>query len=156
VACLNPYSGPIVNGAPTLGNPEYVVYNSDSATYDASGNLIAYNPGTPVNSASTRWIVNNQAYAKAVGNPYPGSARSLLRGSTYCELDATALKSFPLTERVQIQLSMTAYNALNQMYRGTGEAAVNSSAFTENSFNTSGTVPTGTGFISANRFVVLM
>jgi hypothetical protein len=156
VAYLNPYTGPVVGGTPTTGPPEYVVYNSDSATYDANGNVISYNPGTPVDPGSTRWIINNQAYAEAVGNPYPGSARSLLRGQTYSELDASILKSFQLTERVQIQLSMTAYNALNQMYLGTGDAAVNSSAFTRDVFNTSGTVPTGTGFISGNRFVVLM
>jgi outer membrane receptor protein involved in Fe transport len=156
VAYLNPYTGPVVGGAPTPGNPEYVVYNSDSASYDMNGNLIAYNPGTPVDPSSTRWIIDNQAYAEAVGNPYPGSSRSLLRGQTYSELDASILKAFPITERVKIQLSMTAYNALNQMYLGTGQAAVNSSAFTQNIFNTSGTVPSGTGFISGNRFVVLM
>jgi hypothetical protein len=132
VAYLNPYTGPVVAGSPTTGPPEYVIYNSDSATYDANGNLIGYNPGTPVNPSLTRWIINNQTYGKAVGNPYPGSARSLLRGQTYSELDASILKSFPITERVQIQLSMTAYNALNQMYLATGEAAVNSSAFTQN------------------------
>jgi outer membrane receptor protein involved in Fe transport len=156
VAYLNPFTGPVVGGSPTPGNPEYVVYNSDSATYDMNGNLVAYNPGTPVDPSSTRWIINNQAYAEAVGNPYPGSARSLLRGQTYSELDATILKAFPITERVQIQLAVTAYNALNQMYLGTGQAAVNSSAFTQETFNTSGSVPTGTGFISGNRFVLLM
>jgi hypothetical protein len=51
---------------------------------------------------------------------------------------------------------MTAYNALNQMYKNTGQAAVNSTDFTQNTFNDSGSVPTGTGFISGNRFVVLM
>jgi outer membrane receptor protein involved in Fe transport len=156
VAYLNPYTGRVVGGTPTLGPPEYVVYNSDSATYDGSGNLIGYNPGTPVDPRSTRWIIDNQAYGKAVGNPYPGSARSLLRGQTFSELDASILKKFAISERVQIQLSMTAYNALNQMYLGTGDAAVNSSAFTQNIFKTSGTVPTGTGFTSGNRFVLLM
>jgi hypothetical protein len=71
-------------------------------------------------------------------------------------LDATIMKAFPITERIHIQLSMTAYNALNQMYKNTGQAAVNSTDFTQNTFNDSGSVPTGTGFISGNRFVVLM
>ena len=132
VAYLNPYTGPVVNGAPTPGNPQYVVYNSDSATYDPNGNLITYNPGTPVDPSSTRWIIDNQAYAVSVNNPYPGSSRSPFRGQTYSELDATILKAIPITERVQIQLSMTAYNALNQMYLGTGDAAVNASAFHPN------------------------
>jgi outer membrane receptor protein involved in Fe transport len=156
VAYLNPYTGPVVGGSPTVGVPEYVVYKSDSAKLDANGKLTSYNPGTPVDPSSTRWIINNRAYSESVGNPYPGSARSPLRGQTFSELDASVLKSFAVTERVHIQLSMTAYNALNQMYLGTGSAAVNSSAFTKNIFRSSGTVPTGTGFTSGNRFVVLM
>ncbi len=156
VAYLNPYTGPVVAGAPTPGVPQYVVYNSDSATYAADGTLIAYNPGTPVDPSSTRWIINNQAFAEAVGNPYPGSARSLLRGTTYSELDASIAKSLRITERLQLQLSMTAYNALNQAYYGTGDAAVNATDFTQTTFNSTGSVPTGTGFISGNRFVVLM
>jgi hypothetical protein len=156
VAYLNPYTGPFVAGSPTLGTPEYVVYNSDSLTYDANGNVTGYNPGTPVNPSSTRWIINNQAYALSVNNPYPGSSRSPLRGTTFSELDATLMKSFRLTERLQLQLSMSAYNALNQAYYGTGDAAVNASDFTQTTFNSTGSVPTGTGFISGNRFVVLM
>jgi len=156
VAYLNPYTGPVVGGSPTIGPAQYVVYNSDSATYDANGNLITYSPGTPVDPSSSRWIVDNQAYAEAVNNPFPGSGRSPLRGQTYSELDASIMKSIPITERVHIQLSMTAYNALNQMYLGSGIAAVNSSAFTQNIFNNSGSVPSGTGFISGNRFVLLM
>ena len=152
VAYLNPYTGPVVGGVPTPGTPQYVVYNSDSPTYDANGNLIAYNPGTPVDPSSTRWIIDNQAEALVIGNPYPGSGRSPLRGQTYSELDTSILKSIPITERVQIQLSMTVYNALNQMYLGTGVAAVNSQAFSQNIFNSSGSVPGGG---SGNRFVLL-
>ena len=74
VAYLNPFTG-TNTGTPTPGTPEYVVYGSDG--FDNNGN---YQPGTPVDPASAHWIINNQAYALAVGNPYPGSARSLLRG----------------------------------------------------------------------------
>jgi outer membrane receptor protein involved in Fe transport len=156
VAYLNPYTGPVVDGAPTPGVPQYVVYNSDSATYAADGTLIGYNPGTPVDPSSSRWIINNQAYGVAVGNPYPGAARSLIRGTTYSELDTSIAKSLKITERVQIELSMTAYNALNQAYYATGDAAVNATDFTQTTFNNTGSVPNGTGFISGNRFVVLM
>ena len=55
-----------------------------------------------------RWKQNNQAYALAVDNPYPGGSRSLLRGQPFSELDATIFKTFHFTERVGIQLSMTA------------------------------------------------
>jgi Carboxypeptidase regulatory-like domain/TonB-dependent Receptor Plug Domain len=137
VAYLNPVSN------------TYVVYGSDSM----DPNTGAYNPGTPVDPASTHWIINNQAYALAVGNPYPGSGRSPLRGPDFSELDATITKTTKLTERVSLQLSMAAYNALNQMYLGPGNANVASSAFTSNAFNLSGT--TETGDVSGNRFVIL-
>ena len=150
VAYLNPYTGPQdpVTGAPTLGTPVYVVYGSDG--YDNSGN---YNPGTPVNPDSTHWIINNQAYALAVGNPYPGSSRSTLRGPTFSELDATITKTTKITERVAMQLSLAAYNALNQMYLGPGNPNVASSAFASNLFNFSGTTIPGNS--SGNRFLIL-
>jgi hypothetical protein len=141
VAYLNPYGG--ANQA----TPEYVVYNSDFI--DGNGN---YNPGTPIDPTSAHWIISNQAYAESVGNPYPGSGRSPLRGPTFSDFDATITKNTQLTERVNLQLSLSAYNALNQMYLGPGNAFVGSSSFTSNSFNGSGSVP---GNTSGNRFVLL-
>jgi Carboxypeptidase regulatory-like domain/TonB-dependent Receptor Plug Domain len=156
LAYLNPYTGPIVNGPNgpqvTQGTPEYVVYNSDSASFDSSGNLVSYNPGTPVSPANAHWIVNNQAYALSVNNPYPGWSRSLLRGQPFSELDATVFKTFPITERVNLQLSMAAYNALNQMFRGVGDTFIGAANFTSNAENPSGTV---SGSTSGNRFVIL-
>jgi hypothetical protein len=150
VAYLNPYTGPQdpVTGAPSLGTPVYVAYGSDG--YDTEGN---YNPGTPINPSSTHWIIDNQAYALAVGNPYPGSGRSPLRGPSFSELDATVTKTTKITERISMQLSLAAYNALNQMYLGPGEPDVASSAFTSNIFNASGTTIPGNS--SGNRFLIL-
>jgi hypothetical protein len=150
VAYLNPYTGPQdpVTGAPTLGTPVYVVYGSDG--YDASG---SYLPGTPTDADSAHWIINNQAYALAVGNPYPGSSRSLLRGPDFSELDATVTKTTKVTERVAMQLSLAAYNALNQKYLGPGNPNVSSAAFASNIFNSSGTSTPGNA--SGNRFLIL-
>lgn len=150
VAYLNPYTGPQdpATGAPTLGTPTYVAYESDG--YNTSG---VYNPGTPINPASAHWIINNQAYALAVGNPYPGSGRGPLRGPDFSELDATVTKTTKITERVSMQLSLAAYNALNQMYLGPGDANVASTAFTSNIFNLSGTTIPGNS--SGNRFLIL-
>ena len=152
LAYLNPYTGPIVNGQVTTASPVYVVYGSDSASYNTSGSLVSYNPGTQVNPSSAHWIVNNQAYALAANNPYPGWGRSLLRGQPYSDLDATVTKTFPITERVKLQLSLAAYNALNQMFLGTGNAFISASNFTSNAENPSGTVP---GSTSGNRFLIL-
>jgi hypothetical protein len=148
LAYLNPYVNSSTPYSPVPGTPAWVVYGTDG--FDSSGNYIQ---GTPVNPANTHWIVDNQAYALSVNNPYPGWSRSLLRGQSYSDLDLTVVKTFPVTERVRLQLSMAAYNALNQMFRGTGNAFIGASNFTSNQENTSGTVP-GTN-TSGNRFVIL-
>jgi hypothetical protein len=151
VAYYNPYTGPSVNGSPTLGPPQFVIYQSDFI--DSNGN---YNPGTPMDPASAHWIINNQAYAQLVGNPYPGSGRSINRGPTFSELDATIIKSTPITEHISVELSMAAYNALNQAYRGTpGAFVAESNSLGNLDYNSTGTVPTPTGLSSGNRFVIL-
>jgi hypothetical protein len=149
VAYLNPYTGgQDAFGNPLPGAPEYVVYGSDG--FDSSG---TYNPGTPVDPTTTHWIINNQAYALAVGNPYPGSGRSTLRGPDFSELDSTITKNTKITERVSLQLSLAAYNVLNQKYLGPGAANISSAVFTSNFFNGSGTTTPGNS--SGNRFMLL-
>jgi hypothetical protein len=130
----------------------YVQYNSDSETTTPAGVVTAYNPGTPIDPKTAHWIIDNQAYALSVRNPYPGWSRSLLRGQTFSDLDVTVFKTFPITERIGIEVSMAAYNALNQMFRGTGNAFVGASNFTSNAENPSGTA---SGNSSGNRFVIL-
>ncbi len=147
IAYLNPYVNSSTPYSPVPGAPAYVIYGSDG--FDSNGNYIQ---GTPVGPASTHWIVNNEAYALAVNNPYPGSSRSLLRGQPYSDLDVTVTKTLSITERVRLQLSMATYNALNQMFLGTGNAFIGASNFTSNIENASGSVP---GSTSGNRFVIL-
>jgi hypothetical protein len=149
VAYLNPYTGgqDPVSGTPLLGTPVYVVYNSDG--YDQFGN---YNTGTPTDPTKSHWIINNQAYALSVNNPYPGSGRSSVRGQPYSDLDLTIAKTFPIMERVSLQLSMATYNVLNQMFLGVGNPYVAASNFTSNAENSSGNIP---GDTSGNRFVIL-
>ena len=151
VAYYNPYTGPIVAGNPTLGAPQFVAYQSDFV--DSNGN---YNPGTPMDPTSAHWIISNQAYAKLIGNPYPGSGRGINRGVTFSELDATIIKSTPITERFNVELSIAAYNALNQAYRGTpGAFVAQQNTLGSLDYNSTGTVPTPTGLTSGNRFVIL-
>lgn len=147
VAYLNPYVTDPSTGAAVLGTPHYIVYNSDSTS--GSG---AYSSGTPVSPSAAHWIIDNQAYALSVGNPFPGSSRSLARGQPYSDLDMTVAKTFPITERVSLQLSMAAYDVLNQMFRGVGNPFVGESNFTSNDENASGSIP---GDSSGNRFVIL-
>lgn len=156
VAYLNPYTGPMVNGSPTLGNPVYVEYNSDSMSTDANGNPI-YNPGTPMDPSSAHWIINNQAYAQSVNNPYPGSGRNILRGDSFSDLDASIFKTIPITHGINLQLQFDGYNVLNQMYRGAGNADVGNysptgfNSFLSTAENVDATVP---GDASGQRFFI--
>lgn len=151
VAYLNPYTGPMVGGVPTLGTPQYVVYQSDYV--DASGN---YHPGTPIDPKSAHWIIDNRAYANLMGNPYPGSGRGINRSDTYSELDATVAKTTAIAEGISLELSMSMYNAFNQAYRGApGSFVANGTTFGTTAYNPTGSVPGSTGLISGNRFAVL-
>ena len=150
VAYLNPYTGPTVGGAPTTGTPAYVEYNSDG--FDNAGN---YNPGTPTTPSANHWIINNQAYANAVGNPYPGEERNIQVGDDFSELDATIIKDLRITERVNLQLSMAAFNALNQMYRGSpGTFVANPVTFGSYDYSSGANIP-GNTTPSGTRFVLL-
>lgn len=161
VAYLNPYTGPFTGGAPTLGTPEYVEYNSNGPILNASGTaVVGYNPGTPMDPTSAHWIINNQAYAMSVGNPYPGSGRNILRGDPLSDLDINIFKNFAVTERVKLQLQFDGYNVLNQMFRGTGVADVGFSSpgvigpvnpFLSTAYNVSATSP---GDSSGQRFFI--
>jgi hypothetical protein len=106
IAYLNPYGGPNQN------TPVYVDYNTDFV--DANG---VYHSGTPVSPTSAHWIVNNQAEALALNNPYPGTGRNILRAQPFNNLDASIYKNTRLTERVTLQLQFNAYNALNHALR---------------------------------------
>lgn len=115
VAYLNAYTGPLNSqGSPTLGSPVWVRYGTDGLNSADT----AYNPGSPIDPSSAHWIVDNQAYANQVGNPYPGSGRNILRGGSYSDLDMSIYKAIPITHGINMQLQFDGYNVLNQMYHG--------------------------------------
>jgi hypothetical protein len=119
VAYLNPYTGSNTTGPTVATTPTWVEYNTDSVTGTGG-----YNPGTSMSPTSAHWIIDNQAYALSVGNPYPGSGRNILRGDPFSDLDINIFKTVPITERVKVQFQFDGYNVLNQMFRGTGIANV--------------------------------
>lgn len=127
IAYLNP------NGGPNNNTPEYVDFNTD---YFDSNNV--YHPGTPVDPKSSHWIINNQAEALVLGNPYPGSGRNILRAQPFNNLDASIYKNTKLTERVTLQLQFNAYNALNHALRSAqGDAPADGSVTSDvSTYNT--------------------
>ncbi|MFZ0593925.1 MAG: carboxypeptidase-like regulatory domain-containing protein [Bryobacteraceae bacterium] len=54
---------------------------------------------------------------------------SCLTGPSFFDIDASLLKNFHLTERVQAQLKMTAYNATNKLNRGDPDTTFTDSNF---------------------------
>ncbi len=54
---------------------------------------------------------------------------SCLTGPSFFDLDASILKNFHITEKVQGQLKMTAYNATNKLNRGDPNTDINSGNF---------------------------
>lgn len=103
--------------------------------------------GASTSPASVHWLLNNQAEALLLGNPFPGSGRNILRAQPYDQFDASIFKDTKLSERLSLELQMDAYNSLNHQYRGTpytnatydsgaGETPLN--PFLSNAYNNSG------------------
>jgi outer membrane receptor protein involved in Fe transport len=99
----------------TTGGTGYYVYNGvdDNGVYNQ--------PTTP---QSVHWLWNNQALAQLMGNPFPGNGRNTLRGQDYNNLDASVFKTVPITERLNLQLQLNAYNVLNHQYFGAPDPQV--------------------------------
>ena len=80
---------------------------------------VDYGTGNAISPTADHWVINNTAYANSVGNPYPGSGRNILRAQTYDSLDMSVFKDTRVTERLDLELQVSAYNALNRQFRGT-------------------------------------
>ncbi len=100
----------------TTGGTGYYVYaqpNGDTNLFDQ-----------PTTASAVHWLWNNQSLAKLLGNPFPGVGRNTLRGQDYDNLDASIFKTVPITERVNLQLQLNAYNVLNHQYLGSPDPSV--------------------------------
>ncbi len=97
-------------------------YNYQST--DTNGNLNA-----PINPNQVHWLYNNQAYANLVGNPFPGSARNIVRGQGYNNVDASIIKTTEIKEGIGIKLYMNAFNVLNHQFLGTPDPNIENTTF---------------------------
>jgi outer membrane receptor protein involved in Fe transport len=93
------------------------------------GGYINYATGQSISPSDVHWLWNNQYEAIARGNPFPGSSRNILRGDSFNDVDVTVSKQVRLTERVNMQLQMSAFNALNRGYYGTPDANIEDSLY---------------------------
>jgi hypothetical protein len=103
--------------------------------------------------SSAHWIVNNTDIANQLNNPYPGVGRNTLRGPSFMQLDSSIYKDTKITERINLQLQLNAYNVLNHPYLGlpnTNSFATNPSGginpFLSTAYNSVSTLaPSSTG-----------
>jgi hypothetical protein len=77
----------------------------------------------------TRSFWNNQYEAIAKNNPFPGGGRNILRGDSFNDLDLSAAKTIHLTERVSLQMMVSAFNGMNRACYGTPDINVEHSLF---------------------------
>jgi hypothetical protein len=89
-----------------------------------------FNTGASVSRTTDKWLINNQYEAEALGNPYPGSGRNILRGEAVDELDASIFKTVKLTERVNMQMRILVYNLPNHVYLGNPDSVITDAANT--------------------------
>ena len=138
-----------------LSNPKAPL---STVAYNAGpGNgYVSYGTTTPIDPKSAHWIVNNEAQAIAMGNPYPGSSRNILRGDMFNELDASVYKQTNLAHGLVLTLQMNVYNVTNYNFVNVPNpslaaySATGTQGFLTNYFNPSG----GTSFSSqGNRQV---
>jgi hypothetical protein len=94
-----------------------------------AGGYINYATGQPISPTDVHWLWNNQYEAIARGNPFPGSPRNTLRGDSFNDVDVTLVKHVQLSERLNMQLQMSAFNALNRGYYGTPDANIEDSLY---------------------------
>jgi hypothetical protein len=81
--------------------------------------LADYATGAPITPSQVHFIANNKLAAQILGNPFPGSGRNILRGSTYNNVDASVFKNTKITERVTFRFEADAFNVLNRAFFNT-------------------------------------
>ncbi|HEY6846968.1 MAG TPA: carboxypeptidase regulatory-like domain-containing protein [Terracidiphilus sp.] len=109
---------------------------------------VDYVTGNPVSRSSEHWIWNNQYEALALNNPFPGVGRNILRGNSWNDFDLSGSKTFKIAERVNVQITASAFNLFNRGYYGTPDLNIEHSLNSPATFETTlftGTLGSGAG-----------
>ena len=107
---------------PVLSNP-HAPLNSVGINLGPGG-YVDYVTGAATTRSAEHWIWNNQYEAIALGNPFPGVGRNTLRGDSFSDLDLSVGKTLHITERIAMNLQVSAFNVLNRAYYGTPDPNV--------------------------------
>ncbi len=125
------FGGTVDSCRPILSNPKApfgsVGVNTGSGIYKTYGSAAGL-ASPNIDPNSVHWLINNQAEAIRRGTPYPGIGRNTVRGGSYNNLDASVFKNNKLTERINMQLQATFFNALNRAYYGAFDGELEDSA----------------------------
>ena len=75
--------------------------------------------GAAINRSDVRYIVNNVNEELVQGTPFGNVPRNSALGNSYNNVNLGAFKDFHVTERVNLQLQVNLFNALNRAFYGT-------------------------------------
>ena len=124
---FTPYQGIPANGSYCDGLFNVSVLGVDSCR------PVLLNRGAPNSPAS--YVVNDIPLADRLGNPFPGIGRNTVRGQSYNNLDASIFKTTAMTDRINLQLQLNAFNVLNRQFLGTPGAFIGAPNFLSTAFN---------------------
>ena len=110
------------SGRPILSNPKAPL--SSIGINLGPGGYVDYVTGNPTTRSAEHWLWNNQYEAIALGNPFPGIGRNILRGDSWNDLDMSAAKTFKIAERVNMQIMASVFNVFNRGFYGTPDLQV--------------------------------
>jgi hypothetical protein len=103
-----------------------------SGSYPRFDNMLVVGDPCIGNPTPQRWF-NTAAFAPIPENTYVLRSNPLqfgcITGPRFFDLDATLSKSFKVTEKVQTEFKMAAYNATNRLNRGNPDTGVKNSTF---------------------------
>jgi hypothetical protein len=97
---------------------------------------VDYVTGNPVSRSSEHWIWSNRYEALALNNPFPGVGRNILRGDSWNDFDLSGSKTFKIAERVNLQITASAFNLFNRGYYGTPDLNIEHSLNSPATFET--------------------
>src|SRR5262249_47790263 len=122
---------------PILNNPAAPFNNVGVITALVGGvpTIMDRATGNPTTLSAVHWLVNNINAAKFLGTPFAGIGRNTLNGQPTHAMNFSMQKNTTLSERLTLQLRVTAFNVLNHLFLGTpgnnvGNAATSFGVFT--------------------------
>ncbi len=143
---------------PFIGNPK--APNGNIALNTGNGIYIDQN-GNRTNPNNARLIVNNAAEAITRGTPFGNLPRNTFQGNSYNNVNFGAFKSFHVTERYNLQLQTTLFNAFNRAYYGLPDPYIDDAevqlgnTFNNFSGNSGGSFGPTTGSATGSRNIQL-